>query len=132
MSILCEKERANAIEILIKRAETDAYYFAGDFSLCQNISEVNLAAKIAAQSAATTRHPITSSILDERGVAPRTESHSGHGHLFFDLASQSGLVAGLDLLAPTTEVIVVPIGFANLAGFLAAILTFEDLVSFVD
>ena len=131
MSILCEKERANAIEILIKRAETDAYYFAGDFSLCQNISEVNLAAKIAAQSAATTRHPITSSI-DERGVATRTESHSGHGHLFFDLASQSGLVAGLDLLAPTTEVIVVPIGFANLAGFLAAILTFEDLVSFVD
>ena len=131
MSILCEKERANAIEILIKRTETDAYYFAGDFSLCQNISEVNLAAKIAAQSAATTRHPITSSI-DERGVATRTESHSGHGHLFFDLASQSGLVAGLDLLAPTTEVIVVPIGFANLAGFLAAILTFEDLVSFVD
>ena len=131
MSILWEKERANAIEILIKRAETDAYYFAGDFSLCQNISEVNLAAKIAAQSAATTRHPITSSI-DERGVATRTESHSGHGHLFFDLASQSGLVAGLDLLAPTTEVIVVPIGFANLAGFLAAILTFEDLVSFVD
>ena len=131
MSILCEKERANAIEILIKRTETDAYYFAGDSSLCQNISEVNLAAKITAQSAATTRHPITSSI-DERGVATRTESHSGHGHLFFDLASQSGLVARLYLLAPTTEVIVVPIGFANLAGFLAAILTFEDLVSFVD
>ncbi|MEE3026865.1 MAG: hypothetical protein VX729_04805 [Pseudomonadota bacterium] len=65
-------------------------------------------------------------------MATGTESHSGHGHLFLDLASQSGLIARLDLLAPTTEMIVVPIGFANLASFLAAILTFEDFVAFVD
>jgi len=103
------------------------------FVLPSEVIAQRLIAQVALHEPATTRHLVTTFILDERSVAFKASPDDGLGHSFLRSGAQIRLVLGLHLVARQTQM-PLPNLLAQFAGlFLAArVVAFEDFVAVGD